>query len=244
LGDLGDIGDIGDISSDYYSTIPVPSQSQINAEAATAIGAKASERAFQRMRTDAYTQQRAQRQFVKEMDMSDPIVQEKIPICRRLNAYRREYKGKINFQFKTDYNPGDPRMTLPMLESWEDQIRMCLNTKGIPNMINGILVIIAGVAEQASFAYDPSINMVGRLKPKIKEAIARGEFAEEVNQLSIEMADYLAIGPKWRILQKFGDKMGEAYGEAMTPVTTPAPPNANTPAGGKVAEAFRRHMDL
>ena len=98
---------------------PTPSQAQINAEAA-GIGSKASERAWKHMQTDAYNQQRVQGQFVKEMDMSDPIVQEKIPICRFLNSYRHEYKGKINFQFKADYNPADPRMPLPMLESWED----------------------------------------------------------------------------------------------------------------------------
>jgi len=223
---------------------PTPSQAQINAEAEAAIGAKASDRAWQRMQTDAYKQQHAQRQFVKEVDMSDPIIQEKIPICRRLNSYRREYKGKINFQFKADYNPGDPRMTLPILQSWEDQICMCLNTRGVPDMINSLLVIIAGIAEQASAAYDPKVNMVGRLKPKIKEAIARGEFQDEVNQLSIEMAEYFALGPKWRLLHKFTEKMSESYMEAMTPITAPALPNATSATGSKVADAFRTHMDL
>ena len=66
---------------------PKPSQAEINANAASYIGKMAADRAHNRAYTSAYEQQRAQRQFVKEVDSSDPIIQEKIPICRRLNSY-------------------------------------------------------------------------------------------------------------------------------------------------------------
>ena len=137
---------------------PKPSQAQINASAAAFIGKNAAERAHQRAYTSAYKEQHAQRQFVKEVDSSDPIIQEKIPICRRLNSYQRAYKGKIHFVFKQDYNPGDPRLTLTALQSWEEQIQLCLNSRGIPKIINGGIVLIAALIERTTIAYDPVFN--------------------------------------------------------------------------------------
>jgi hypothetical protein len=213
---------------------PRPSQAEINAAAASSIGDMAAKRAHDRLQTSAYDEMRAQRQFVKEMDISDPIVQEKIPICRRLNSYRRAYKGKIHFTFKQDYNPADPRLTLPMLQAWDEQVQLCLNTRGIPKMINGGIVILAGLLEKATVLYDPLVNAYG-LQNNVKKAIDEGEFAEEVEQLSIELQEYFAMGPKWRLINKLADKTVQAYANNSTPVTLP---NSNARA------VFEANKDL
>ena len=63
-------------------------------------------------------------------------------------------------------------------------------------------MLIAALIEKASIAYDPVLNASG-LQSKVKEAVDKGEFADEVQQLSIELEEYFAAGPKWRLILSY-----------------------------------------
>jgi hypothetical protein len=82
-----------------------------------------------------------------------------------------------------------------MLQSWKEQIQMCLNIREIPKLLNFCIISVAFIIEQASIIADPITNARG-LQIKVKEAIDVRKFNKEITQLSIELAYYFALGPK------------------------------------------------
>ena len=95
-------------------------------------------------------------------------------------------------------------------------------------------MLIAALIEKASIAYDPVLNASG-LQSKVKEAVDKGKFADEVQQLSIELEEYFAAGPKWRLIGKLIDKTSASYAENVMPITVP---NLNA------KNVFQKNQDL
>ena len=109
-----------------------------------------------------------------------------------------------------------------------------MNSCQIPNIINGEIVLIATLIEKAYIAYDLVLNASG-LQSKVKEAVDKGEFADEVQQLSIKLQEYFAAGPKWRLIGKLINKTSAFYAKNVMPITVP---NMNA------KNVFQKNQDL
>lgn len=136
--------------------------------------------------------------------------------ARILNAYKKTYAGKIEFVFPKAAYTAD--MDSAVLDAHLAAIRLCNDTVDVPFAIEAIIKKTA--AAIAFLAKIATIDIPGvsfdELEDSVSKAIAKGEFKEEVTQLSIEYQDWFALGPIPRTLRKITQMAQEELDASTT----------------------------
>jgi hypothetical protein len=110
--------------------LPEPTRLQVATERAKAIAKEAAKANWKRMQNDNYTAFQAKKQYKKMVENDPVVVEEKVIKCNRLNRYRKYYKGRINHQFKSHYDPD--KMTLAQIDAELASITDELNGRNVP----------------------------------------------------------------------------------------------------------------
>jgi hypothetical protein len=173
----------------------------------------------------------AQKLGQKIAETSPEIHEEVSKKCLMLERYKKCYNGKINHKFRATYDP--ERISLEAVNHEITMIKMELNSSNMPWLINEGMKWLAKGAVLVSISFG-SPALVGFDKD-IEDGIEIGEFKEEVDQISIEWAEWLLQTPEQRLGGKLVKKLAErwtanstkaAFGQNPAHSTNDPPPSA------------------
>ncbi len=181
------------------SPTPQPTRAQINAEAAREIGREKAREAMKRSNVDVATQLKEQKKV--EKSAQDIFEEENIEICRVMNGYRNEYKGKINYRFRPHYTP-DIKRSILLAEKHE--VETILNCQDAPTMLKDVLVKGSEFIEKFSLWLGWEEFNLNQFADDIAISAKSGYFKSELDQLSISWASWLAQPPEYRLAMKMG----------------------------------------
>jgi hypothetical protein len=153
----------------------------------------------------------------KLYDMSDAAILKKMPTSRKLNGYKKEYQGEIEFTFKRDgYSPEMPE---EFLNQTLAEVRTVVNSgESIPYLHRGIKLFAKGLAWLSSLALDDKQAQIinfDTFEERVAKKIEEGHFDSEIRQLKVEWAEYLAQGPVTRTMEKLGGLATEHIEESV-----------------------------
>jgi hypothetical protein len=153
----------------------------------------------------------------KLYDMSDAAILKKMPTSRKLNGYKKEYQGEIEFTFKRDgYSPEMPE---EFLNQTLAEVRTVVNSgESIPYLHRGIKLVAKALAWVSTLALDDKQAQIinfDTFEERVAKKIEEGHFDSEIRQLKVEWAEYLAQGPVTRTMEKLGGLATEHVEESV-----------------------------
>jgi hypothetical protein len=153
----------------------------------------------------------------KLYDMSDAAIIKKMPVSRKLNGYKKEYQGEIEFTFKRDgYSPEMPE---DFLNQSLTEVRTVVNAgESIPYLHRGIKLVAKALAWVSTLALDDKQAQIinfDTFEERVAKKIEEGHFDSEIRQLKVEWAEYLAQGPVTRTMEKLGGLATEHVEESV-----------------------------
>jgi hypothetical protein len=188
-----------------------PDPGQFEKDVTAGIAKNIGERTANKVIQDAVKKGQLQEKATKTVMESELYESEYINNCIILNAYKTAYEGKINFKFRSKYEPG---IVSPVLVKQHlNEVRALLNGQQVPYFIEQMLDKGSEAISRLSVMLAiPWLNL-STFHQNVQTALKTGFFDEEIKQLSIEWMSYLGQDPKTRLLIKLGIVLSNSWME-------------------------------
>lgn len=163
--------------------------------------------------------------LIKEVDAayetSELGIKQKQKICNILNRYKKKYDGQVEFKFKpTGYSP---ELSKIFLDSHLAGIRAELNCGDVETKIESLIMLgFRGLGVGVKILRPELAFLFEQYKNNVKEAMADGEYEEEIKQIGVELADMFAFSPYVRLANKLVQTGSETLDGSLGP--TPSGP--------------------
>lgn len=155
-----------------------------------------------------------QEKLTKTVLDSEFMEPEYINGCVLMNAYRVNYKDKIPFNFKKNYEPG-PATPPQLVRAHLQEVRTILNSEAVPYFLTQLLDKGSEMITKASVLSNiPWLNFKN-LHSNMKAAMSSGFFDEEIKQLSVELMGMLGQSPGKRLAWKIAMVVGNTWFESL-----------------------------
>lgn len=175
---------------------PTPTRAQVNAEAAKQIGANIANQTTSSLHNELQNQKKMNKEVTEAQKKDADGVG---ILCHKLNLYRQQYQGKINWKFKPSYTPA---AGFSALQAEKAQIELILNSSSTPAFLKETTIRLTELLE---FWVFPMFGLDGgNMTADVKTMAEADYFKDELEQLAIEMADYFSFTAKQRFAQKYG----------------------------------------
>lgn len=180
---------------------PVVREVQMNQERVKAIVAEEAKAGRKRMENDNAEQFKAQKQFTK---MADKVLSEEDSESEHLafilNGYKKLYKDKINYNFRSRYTPS---IGLANLRAEKKEVDVLLQVTNLPTMMGDGVKRFSQLVEAFSIKWNsPYFNATG-FANDVNVAVNAGHFQMEFEQLALELAAYFVRPPAERAAMKW-----------------------------------------
>ncbi len=205
--------------------IPPPTRFEQNKMFAEAMAKNAADSAQERMKQNNAKARSARKEFEKMTKEEEVIMNEAVRIAQMLNDYRKEYKGKINHTFKTNYTS---QMGLVFLKAERASVENILNTQDVPTMIGNLIKKGAEwLQDAARLLNNPKIDLTGpdpeqTLTKRMESLVDNGGLKEEIKQISIKYAWIFAQPPEVRAAGMIIGTIGNTLVQNI-PISEPPP---------------------
>jgi hypothetical protein len=145
---------------------------------------------------DATLLAKEEKKLQKTIDKSGVFNEEHESNCRIMNLYRDKYRGKINYNFRSNYHTGlDYMKTKQERKDFET----ILYTQDVPTLIKDMIKKVAGSLEAISLALNWPLFDLSELEYKVEVNVDSGSFDEEIEQIVIKWSEYFSRSPEERL---------------------------------------------
>lgn len=123
-------------------------------------------------------------------------------LCSLMRRYSETYKKRFpGYRWRREYDPA--KMSLSVIKEDVREFENILNSQHVPSILCKIIVtVMGGLGDLANLT--PYGTLTENLKEDTETLLQSGECDQEIEQLSIELAEYFTAGPKKRLAFKLG----------------------------------------
>jgi hypothetical protein len=126
-----------------------------------------------------------------------------------MTAKKKIYKDRFpNFRWRQQYIA--ERLTLAQVREDNKEIDLLLNSQHVPNILAKWIVQTMGIVGELANS-TPYGTMLEGLRNDTEVLIKSGELDSEILQLSVELGEYLTLGPKARLAAKLSSMVMTNY---------------------------------
>jgi len=174
--------------------INLPAEPQLNAQYAKSVADKVAADAVKNSKKPPVTIKDGKKaeQILKDQN-DDYVIRSRL--CRVMNNKKKTYGQRIDYKFRPSYDP--TKLTVEQLQAENDESDIIINSQDVPTILKELIVQLSGTLETV-FAL-AGYPMAHGFQNDMKVSLGSKVFDAELEQLSIELQDYFAMGPKSRL---------------------------------------------